>query len=155
MTKKQPQISQEVMDKIKSGDVKMKPGIYFTLLSTAVIVTSLFAGLIVAYLSSIVFLWIRITSADTMALGARGKLSDAIASFPWWSIVLIAILLYLTLMLVRKYGTFYRHRPITVLIVILVIALVVGFGFSYTGIGGLGHHSSGWSGQQHGPWWRK
>lgn len=52
MSKQQPQISKDVMGKIRSGDIKMKPSIYFTLLSAATIITSLVTGLIIAYLSS-------------------------------------------------------------------------------------------------------
>jgi glucan phosphoethanolaminetransferase (alkaline phosphatase superfamily) len=154
MSKQQPQISKDVMGKIRSGDIKMKPSIYFTLLSAATIITSLVTGLIIAYLSSIAFFWLRIINSDTLALGARSKLNEALATFPWWAVILIIALLCAVVTLVRKYGTFYRHRPLTIMVIVLIISLVIGFGLSSVGIGGFNHSNYGQRHGQYGPWWK-
>ena len=74
-------IKASVMDQIKSGKVHMKPRPYYTLLGLTSVGAVVLAGVAIAYLSSIVFLWFRILAADTMAYGARANLSESIATF--------------------------------------------------------------------------
>ena len=84
MTKKSntTEIQSEVMNKIHSGSVRMKPRLFFTFLWLLGIVASLGAGLAFAYFISILTFLIRIQTASTPAYGARQNLSETIATFP-------------------------------------------------------------------------
>ena len=87
----QDTISASVMDQIKSGKVRMKPRAYYVALSVASVGAVILAGISIAYLSSIMFYWIRIQTADTMAWGARANLNESIASFPWWAALIVIV----------------------------------------------------------------
>ena len=156
MSKKPDTISTEVLAQIKSGEVRMRPRIYFTLLSSLIIIVSTIAGLTIAYLSSIIFYWFKVMNSSGMAYGARKNLAEAIASFPWWSIISIVILGVITTCLIKKYGNLYRHKTSTILFFILFISMLVGFGFSSFGIGTPNHTGANQKSEVHQgpPWYR-
>ncbi len=131
---KQTDITSAVMDQIKHGDVHMRPRVYFTALTAISIAAVALSALSIAYLSSILFFWIRVETADTMAWGARANLSEAIASFPWWALGIALVLLVAATLLVRRHGHMYRHKTGTVMLALLSISLLAGLGLSLTGI---------------------
>ena len=128
-------IGKSVMDQIKSGKVHMKPRAYYSLLTIATTGAVVLAGITITYLSSIMFFWLRVVTADTMAYGARANLNDAIASFPWWALIAAAILLYVAVSLVRKQGRMYKHKTSSIVAVIVAGAIVLGFVLSLLNIG--------------------
>lgn len=143
MNKGKLTISEDVLLKIKQGDIQMRPKLYYTLLSVVSAVAVLLAGLTVSYLISVAIFWFRIETASTMAYGARRNLSESLAAFPWWIVVVAAVLLIVAVVLVRKHGRMYRHKPHQIALAIIVIATVVGLIFYGVGIGGLGRTHSG------------
>lgn len=123
------------MQDIQAGTVTMKPRIYFGALVALAALTSVAAGLATAYLTSIVYFWLRIMSSGTMAYGARSRLSEAIATFPWWLLILAAVLGAAAVMLVRRQGHMYRHRTSALVLVLVLVSLLIGAGFSALNIG--------------------
>lgn len=128
-------VQESVMDQIKKGRVHMRPRSYFALLGLVSVGAVVLAGITTAYLSSIVFFWFRILTADTMAYGARANLSESIASFPWWALLLAVILLVAAVVLVRKQGQMYKHRTSAIVLGIVGSSLLVGFVISLFDIG--------------------
>lgn len=128
-------IKASVMDQIKSGKVNMRPRSYYTLLGLVSVGAVTLAGIAIAYLSSIVFFWFRILVADTMAYGARANLSELIASFPWWVVILALLFLAVAVTLVRKQGRMYKHKMSTIILAIIACSLLLGLGMSYLNIG--------------------
>lgn len=128
-------ISQSVMSQIKSGNVRMKPRVYYSLLGTVSLLAVVLAGISVAYLSSILFFWLRVQTADTMAWGARANLNQSIAEFPWWVLVVATALLALAVMLVKHHGQMYRHRTSTIALILVACSLLLGLGLSYLNVG--------------------
>ena len=128
-------IGKSVMDQIKSGKVHMKPRAYYSLLTIATTGAVVLAGITITYLSSIMFFWLRVVTADTMAYGARANLNDAITSFPWWALIAAAILLYVAVSLVRKQGRMYKHKTSNIVAVIVAGAIALGFVLSLLNIG--------------------
>lgn len=146
-------ISTAVMGQIQSGKVHMKPRLYYALLSLLSVGVVVLAGLSIAYLSSVVFFWLRIMSADTMAYGARANLAEALASFPWWAPILALGLLVAAALLIHRQGRMYRHKMSTIILVITACALLLGGVLSFFGVGDLQtSHMSGQSGQGRGRW---
>lgn len=145
--------SNSVMEQIKHGDIKMRPRIYFALMFIASLAGVLLSGVIFAYLLSVVFFWLRIQSADTMAWGARAHLSEAISSFPWWVLPIAILMFALTVWLLRKQGTMYRHKTSTIIFTLLLVSLLAGIGMSYLTIGNRhpGNQRFNNSQIQHGP----
>lgn len=128
-------IQTNVLGKIHSGTVRMRPRIYFTILWLLGVLTSIAAGLLVAYLMNMLTYIIRIYTATTPAYGARQNLSQAIASFPWWAVVLSFTLAAAAIWLMRKYGRIYRYRMSVIIIGFLAISVIIGVGMSYANIG--------------------
>ena len=128
-------IGKSVMDQIKSGKVHMKPRAYYSLLSLVTISAVVLAGITITYLSSIMFFWLRVATADTMAYGARANLNDAIGSFPWWALVAAALMLYVAATLVRKQGRMYKHKAGSIVAMIVAGAVTLGFVLSLLNIG--------------------
>ena len=124
-------ISTSVMDKIKNGQVHMRPRLYYAALSIVTIGAVILSGITVTYLLSIAFFWLRIITSDTMAYGARANFNEAIASFPWWTLALAALLLTAAILLVRKQGRIYKHKTSSIVILIIISSLVLGFGLSF------------------------
>ena len=124
-----------VIEQIKNGDVTMRPQWYFAALLVLSAAGTIAASLIVAYLMNVVFMWIRIQTADTMAWGARAKPGAVLSSFPWWTVIFAAILSVVAVWLIRKQGTLYRQKTTTILTVFLLISIVLGVGFSILGMG--------------------
>lgn len=140
-------IQAAVLDQIRSGKVRMKPRLYFSVLTAITVLAATAAALVMSYLISITTFIIRIQTANTPARGARANLSEALANFPWWAVLLAALLLATALWLMRTHGRMYRHRLSTLVLGFLVISLALGVGMSYmsighpeTGVGGKGEH---------------
>lgn len=134
-TSKKPTVSSAVMEQIKHGNITMRPRLFFTLALATSIAGVVLAGFIAAYLFSIVAFWVKIQTADTMAWGARANLSEALATFPWWTIPVMIALLFTAASLIRQQGTMYRFKTWVIALVLIVLSLVAGIGMSYLGIG--------------------
>lgn len=139
MNKNKSPISSIVMQQIKDDKVKMHPGFYFTLISIAIVIINLASGAALAYLSSIIFFWLRIINSDSMAYGARRNLGELAADFPWWVIVVFSTLTIFVVFLIKRYGTAYRHKTRYLILIIVATSLIAGFAMSSLGIGNLNH----------------
>lgn len=128
-------IADTVMQQIDSGTVSMRPGVYYALLSMLTVLATAAAGVVIAYLTSILIFVGRIATANTMALGARAKLDDAVAAFPWWLLGVAIVLGALAVWLVRRQGRLYKYHVTTVVSVIVVVSLALGLVFSAMNIG--------------------
>lgn len=136
MKKRTPtSISSSVMDTIKSGRVHMRPRLYYAALSVATVGAVILSGVLITYLLSIVFFWLRIITSDTMAYGARANFNEAVASFPWWALALVVPLLTIAILLVRQQGRIYKHKTRSLVALIIICSLVLGFGLSFVAIG--------------------
>lgn len=142
MKKAEPSnIAGTVMDQIKHGSVRMRPRLYFTVLTAISIAAVAASALTIAYLSSIVFFWVRIQTASTMAWGARSKLSDALDSFPWWTLVVSVVLLVAATLLIKHQGRMYRYKTVVVMLSILAVSLLIGLSLSLLNVSSM-HGSS-------------
>lgn len=157
MKKQMPtDLSQSVMHQIKTGEVRMKPRLYYSLLGIFSTLAIAVSSLIVAYLASMAFFWLRIQTADTMAWGARANLSRAIDSFPWWTLALALASFATAVYLARRHGRLYRHKTSTIALVIMLCSLVLGVGMYYLGIGGTQPRPKGQGQyQRHNAGWRQ
>jgi len=137
MTKKtKPTAMQaKVMGEIHNGSLRMKPKIIFTVLWLLGIIASLGAGLAFAYCISILTFLIRIQTASTPAYGARQNLSETLATFPWWSVILTLVLAGIAFWLLRKYSRIYRYRMSVIILIFVCISMLIGIGMSYANLG--------------------
>lgn len=157
MKQRTPQsINASIMKQIKSGDVQMKPKMYYSALAAASAGIVLFAGLATAYLLSIVFFWIRIETADTMAWGARANLNESLSSFPWWAVLVSVALIVIAVLITRRHGRMYKHKTSSIAVVVVAVSLLAGLGFSLFGVGTPHSPNQGSApGQGQAQYWRK
>jgi hypothetical protein len=125
-------IEAHVMDKINSGEVKVRPKLYFVSLTALSIIALAVISGITAYLISLLTLWLRIQNASGPAYGARRNLTSLVDKFPWWAIILTGLSVLLIAFLVKHIGNLYKIRLRYLIAAILFIAIVLGFGLSYT-----------------------
>lgn len=128
-------IQNEVMSQIHSGSVRMKPRLYFTVLWLLGIVSGIVASLTFAYIISIMIYILRIQTASTPAYGARQNLSEAIADFPWWALVVSIALSIIAIILMRKYSRMYRYKIGSIILIFITISALVGLTLSLADIG--------------------
>lgn len=123
-------VSAVVLQKAKSGKIQMKPRFYYVLIGTIGALVVFLASTTIAYLANIMFFWVRVQTANTAAYGARAKLAQTIASFPWWSLLALVALLVLAVVIIRHQGHMYRLKISTTVLIILLSSLIVGLLFS-------------------------
>ncbi len=155
MSNKQLTIADDVLSRIKKGEVQMKPSIYFALLSAASLVASLAAGLVMAYLSSIMFFWFKIMNASGNAYGVKNNFIQTVSSFPWWTILIFIASVVSIVFMIRRFGVTYRHKTRNIALIVITISLIAGFTLSSLGVGDLGHSTGNQqNSQSHGPRWK-
>ena len=131
MKKNVNSISSDVMSQIKGGKIAMRPRAYFTALAALSFGVVVASSIVLAYLLNIVFLWMRIEMADTMAWGARANLDARLANFPWWIIPVAILLFTLAVWLTKKHGRLYRHKTSSIVLVLIAVILMLGTSFYF------------------------
>ena len=132
-------IAKDVMQKIQQGDITMRPKYYFTLATAAGIAASVLLGVALAYTISLATWWLRSNIASGPAYGLQQKLDQAISGFPWWALLIAAILLVMLVFVIRKLGSLYRFRWYIITATILVVTVAAGITLSYLGLPGETH----------------
>ena len=125
MKKSSKPVASSVMQQIRDGRIKMRPRVQFALLSATSIAAIILLASLASYMSSILILWWRIETADTMAWGARANLDRMLENFPWWIVVLTLAAVGVLIWLVRQQWTLYRFR-VGYLIAVVVTAVILG-----------------------------
>jgi glucan phosphoethanolaminetransferase (alkaline phosphatase superfamily) len=130
-------VQKQVLSEIHSGKLRMKSRYYFWLLWCLGAVATILAAALAAYVFSIISFIVRIQTADTPAYGARQNLSQSIATFPWWLLVVTGLLMALALWLNKRYTRLYRYRTSLLIGIFLTLSLLIGAIVSYSGLGHL------------------
>lgn len=132
-------INSSVMEQIKNQKITMKPKIYFIAISAISIIITILSGITVSYISSILFLWIKILNSNNMAWGARSKLENLLISFPWYILIISAILITLAVYLIKKQNHMYKYKSSTIAVIVIVTSIFLGLVFSSFGIADNSH----------------
>jgi len=131
---KTSKIEQNVMDRIKKGEVKMKPQSYYLIVGFLGALTVLLLSLITAYFISVTTLWLRIQAAQGPAYRAKNNLFDLLGLFPWWALIIGALSLVLMIWVIKRIGSLYKIRLIYLIPSIVISFLVIGLLLSYSSL---------------------
>ncbi len=131
---KRPDIADKVLTTIEDRKIAMRPRWYFTMLSSISIVGILVLTTLSIYLVNILTLTVRIQSNDRPMWGARQRLSDLLAQFPWWMAIVAVASIALLVWLLRQNSRFYRLGIGWTIAAVISISLVLGVLLSYTPI---------------------
>ncbi len=121
MSKELKNISDNVMDQIRKGKLKMRPKIYFI---TGSIFT--FVGLVASIATSVFAIGlIRFLSRSNGIFSH--KLDRLISIFPWWILVLAILGLVVGILLVRKYDFSYKIDFKKAIVLTILVVMVSGW----------------------------
>lgn len=120
-------IRDAIFNKIKKGEVKMKPKIFFVLKTTMAILAVFAVALVILYLISFIVFAMRASGAWFLpGFGFMGIKIFA-GALPWL-LIIIAVILIAVLEILVKYFSFAYRRPLLYsLLGIIIIALIGSF----------------------------
>lgn len=127
-------LKEQILVKIKSGQIKVKPKFYFVLRALLLISGLVAAGLLLLYLISFVFFILRANGLwQASAFGLRGW-GLLFSSLPWLLLVVIGFFVLVMEILVKHFSFAYR-RPVLYSVVVIVAFLgLTGFVLAQTSL---------------------
>jgi hypothetical protein len=120
-------LAEKILEKLKSGQIKMKPRMYFFLKGALAVLGVLVVALFILFLFSFISFALRANGILSLpAFGFRGW-GPFFASLPWL-LIIVAVLLIVVLEMLFKRFAFGWRRPILYSVLgILVIVLLATF----------------------------
>jgi len=118
-------IEKQLIEKIKSGDIKMKSRAYFVgrLVLLGLFLVSLF--LFIIYLASFTIFSLRTSGAWFLPEFGFAGLRILLGSFPWVLVLLSAVLIFLLEFFAEHFAFVYR-RPMMVSLCGVIVAVLIG-----------------------------
>ncbi len=120
MSKDIKNITQDIMLRIKDGEIKMKPKAYFILGSIFTFVGLIFTVTASTFLVGLIRFSLRVH-------GPMGqyRFDQMMAGFPWWTLILAILGLTLGIWLIRQYDFSYKIKP-WLIISGFILAIIIG-----------------------------
>jgi uncharacterized protein YacL len=122
MPKEVKNITENVMEQINQGEIKMKPKTYFIIGS---ILT--FVGLISSIIVSIFLFGLIRFSLRTHGPMGNYRFDQIISNFPWWTMLLAIGGLFIGILLIRKYDFSYKKNPLIIMLGFILAIFVAGW----------------------------
>ncbi len=135
-------LTEKIINKIKVGEVKMKPKIYFILKTVFIVLSIVVAALFVLFLTSFIFFSLRAGAGPELKTVRPGGLMPGhglkgmfifIRSLPWLLIIACLLLIAIMEIMVKKFSFTYRKPILYSLIIIIALVLSVSWFVSRTG----------------------
>ncbi len=111
-------LENKIMDKVLSGEVKMKPRIYFILGSILS-----FVGLVGLIIGSVFFTNLTLFLIRKQGPGT-GRLIQMFESFPLWIPFLALAFLILGIVLLKKFDFSYKSNPLVIVLTLFIAVLL-------------------------------
>ncbi len=129
MSKNKIDIAKEVMSKIESGQVKMRPKWMFVAATI-----SLVFGIVGVYILS-AFL-VSIVSFSLRTHGPMGEVryQELLDSFPLWAVCLAIIGLIIGVFLLKKFDFSYKKNFVLIILIFVIAVLISGWLADYLGL---------------------
>lgn len=129
MSKKQSDITENIMSRIKREHIVMKPRWYFIVGSLAMT-----AGLVGLSIISIFFVSLTTFSFRTHGPMGAIRYQELLSSFPWWAPVLVIIGLGFGIWMLKRYDFSYRKNFLFVILSFIAAIVISGIVIDYLGI---------------------
>lgn len=131
--KKDQKLLNNVMKKIDSGEVKIRPRRHYVFVTASAIVGMLASVILTIYLTNYVVYKLRLASVDRPAYGLREKLDALSGSFPWPAFLIGILSIFVLIWLLKKFDFTYRFGRWFVFAVIS-LSVLLGVILAYTNI---------------------
>ncbi len=126
---KKPNIENVVMEKIKSGEIKMKPKVYFFFGSLLTFIALIGSTITTIFFTNIIFFLLK-----THGPGGQFRLQQMINNFPWW-IILITILGFISgIYLLKKYDFSYKKNFLLIILGFFSAVIIAAWLINYLGL---------------------
>lgn len=142
MSKELNKTTEEIMNKIHNGQIKMYPRIYFVFGYIFTIV-----GLIFSFVTSIFFVGLTRFSLRNHGRMGEYRLEQLLSTFSWWMPVLAVLGLITGIWLLRKYDFSYKINFKLLIIGLILSILIAGFVIDMTGLNDFWLHRGQGQGQ--------
>ncbi|MDD2732255.1 MAG: hypothetical protein PHI53_03630 [Candidatus Pacebacteria bacterium] len=123
--KEKKSISQIVAEKIKKGEVKMRPKLYFILRAAFLVLSITVISLFVFYLISFIAFSLRANGLWFMPGFGFPGLRIFLISLPWF-LISVSLILIVILEILAEYFTFVYRRPVLYSIIAIIIIVLLG-----------------------------
>lgn len=128
MSKNKIDITKEVMSKIKTGQLKMRPKWMFVIGSIVLVL-----GVIGTYILSVFLVSLMSFSLRTHGPMGEVRYQELLSSFPFWAFGLAVVGLVLGVFLLKKYDFSYKFSFIFVVLAFIAAVLISGWLADYLG----------------------
>lgn len=118
-------LKDDILNKIKSGEVDMKPHWHFVLKSLLLLLGASVTFLLMVYMLSFIHFYLRQSGIGFVHMYGFKGLSLFVLSSPWILIASTGSLVVVTQILTRKYSCSFR-RPLLYSLVVIIIAALFG-----------------------------
>lgn len=130
MSKELKNISENIMNQINQGKIKMKPKMYFIAGSILAFAGAVSAFVVSTFLVSLV----RFSLRSHWGRGAQYKLDLLISNFPWWIVIFAIVSLAVGIWLIRRYDFYYKIKPWVVVLLFALFVVVSGWVIDVMGL---------------------
>ena len=129
MSKELKNITENVMDQINVGKIKMKPRIYFIIGSILTFIGLMSSVVVSTFLVSLVRFSLR-----THGPMGQYKFDQMISTFPWWIIILAVLGLIIGIWLIRQYDFSHKKNPWIIMSGFILAIIVAGWIIDISGL---------------------
>lgn len=129
MSKDIKNITEDIMNQIEQGKIKMKPRVYFIVGSILTII-----GLVSSLIVSIFLFGLIRFSLRTHGPMGEYRLDQIMSNFPWLTIVFAIVGLVLGVWLIRQYDFSYKIKTWFVVMGFILAVMVAGWVIDSVGI---------------------
>lgn len=125
----QPDFTQGVMNKVASGEIKMKPHWYFWLGSVLGVVSLLVFSLVSIFLLNIMFFSLR--QHGPMF---SWRLQQILIIFPWWIVPLAILGIFSSIWLLKQYEFSYKKNFTAIVIAFISVLILAAMTIDQLGL---------------------
>lgn len=122
-------LTKKIMSKIDSGEIKMRPKIYFVAGS---VIT--FTGLIFSIIASAFFINLTRFVIRSQSPMKQFRFEQMIYNFPWWIPVAALVLIILGIYLLKKYDFSYKKNFLVIVLSFIIAVFAAGWLMDFFGI---------------------
>jgi len=132
MQKPKVNITENVMSRIKTGGIRMKPKWYFVLGTLGMIIGLVGLAIVTVFLISLV----------SFSLRTHGPMGDIryqqlLSNFPWWAPLIALVGLLGGILMLKKFDFSYKNNFLMITAIFIGSIIIAGLAIDYLGIDSL------------------
>lgn len=119
-------LQEKILQKIREGEVVMRPKLYFTLRAVALVLVTLAVLALSVFICNFIFFTLRLNGHESL-LSRPGGLFLFLRFFPWGLVVLDVALVFLLEWMLRQFKFAYQRPTLYLSLALVAVVLSAGF----------------------------